>query len=168
MDTKLVNEVTKEYKKVKHPNFKVGDIIEVHAKIKEEGKERIQVFKGVVIAVKGEGISKTFTVRKISYGVGVEKIFPIYSPVITKIKIIKRATKVRKSKLYFLRKRVGKSALKAGVQIPAHGTDLETQFEEEMREKVEGTGKEEKKREDKGDENKSEEKKEKEQKADGK
>jgi large subunit ribosomal protein L19 len=136
MDTKLLESVTKEYKTVKHPNFAPGDIIEVHTRIKEGGKERIQIFKGIVIAIKGAGISKTFTVRKISYGIGVEKIYPVYSPSIAKIKIVKKA-KVRRSKLYFLRKRIGKSALKAGVQIPAEGKDLETQQEEEKKDKGE-------------------------------
>jgi len=127
MDTNLLDKVTNEYKKVKHPNFRVGDIIEVHSKISEGEKERIQVFEGIVIAIKGSGISKTFTVRKISYGIGVEKIFPLYSPNIANIKIIKRG-KVKRSKLYYLRKKVGKKALKAGIQIPAEGEDLETQF----------------------------------------
>lgn len=129
MDTELINKVTSEYKKVKHPDFHVGDVIDVHTKIKEEDKERIQIFTGVVIAIKGAGISKTFTVRKISYGVGVEKTYPLYSPVIAKIKIIKQAKKVRRSKLYYLRKRVGKAALKVGLQIPVEGDDLETKFE---------------------------------------
>jgi len=80
MDTKLQETVTKEYKKVKHPDFSVGDIIEVHTRIQEGGKERIQIFKGIIISMKGSGIGKTFTIRKISYGVGVEKIFPLYSP----------------------------------------------------------------------------------------
>lgn len=132
MDTKLLEKVTSEFKKVKHPNFKVGDIIEVHTKIKEGGKERTQIFKGIVIAIKGAGVSKSFTVRKITYGIGVEKIFPLYSPSISKIKLIKRG-KVRRSKLYYLRKRVGKAALKAGVQIPAEGEDLETKFVQEAR-----------------------------------
>ncbi|MBN2015373.1 50S ribosomal protein L19 [Candidatus Dojkabacteria bacterium] len=137
MDTQLVDKVTSEYKKAKHPTFDVGDIIEVSAKIKEDGKERIQVFRGVVIAVKGSDTGKTVTVRKISYGVGVEKIFPIYSPMVAKIKVVKRAGKIKRSKLYFLRDRVGKLALKAGVQIPAEGEDLETEFEEKMEKEVE-------------------------------
>lgn len=136
MDTKLIDNVTAEYKKVKHPNVRVGDLIEVHTKIKEGDKERIQIFTGLVIAIKGVGVGKTFTVRKISYGVGVERIFPFFSPNIAKIKINKTG-KVRRSKLYYLRKRVGKAALKAGVQIPVEGKDWETQLEEEMIEKEE-------------------------------
>ncbi len=142
MKQNLINEVTSEYTSIKHPQFRVGDIIEVHTKIKEGGKkkkenekekdterERIQIFKGIVIAKKGSGVSKTFTVRKISYGVGVEKIFPLYSPNISKIKVIKRSKKIRRSKLYFLRKRVGKQALKAGIVVPAEGEDIETEVE---------------------------------------
>lgn len=131
MDTSLLEKVTNEYKRVKHPDFRVGDIIEVHTRIVEEKKERIQIFKGIVLSMKGSGISKTFKVRKISYGIGVEKTFPLYSPMIAKIRIIKQGKKVRRSKLYFLRKRVGKTALKAGIQIPAVGENLETKFEEE-------------------------------------
>ena len=95
----------------KRPDIKVGDLVRVHIKISEKGKERIQVFEGIVIATKGSGVSKTFTVRKISYGVGVEKIFPLHSPTIDKIEIIKRG-KVRRSKLYYMRKKVGKQAMK--------------------------------------------------------
>ncbi|MBU0976077.1 50S ribosomal protein L19 [Patescibacteria group bacterium] len=132
MDTKILEAVTGDYTKVEHPDFHVGDIVEVHTKLMESGKERVQMFKGIVLAIKGAGVSKTFTVRKISYGVGVERMFPLYSPRIVKIKIVKRASKIRSSKLYYLRDRVGKSALKAGVQIPAVGEDLETKFEKEV------------------------------------
>jgi large subunit ribosomal protein L19 len=137
MDTKLMGKITSEYTKVKHPDFKVGDMIEVHERIKEGEKERTQVFKGVVIAIKNSGVSKTFTIRKISYGIGVEKIYPLYSPNISKIKILKRAEKIKRSKLYYLRERVGKLALKVGTQIPVEGEDLETKFEEEMKEEAE-------------------------------
>jgi large subunit ribosomal protein L19 len=147
MDTKLIERVTKEYKKVKHPEFKAGDIIEVHSKIREEKKERTQIFKGIVLAISSSGISKTFTIRKISYGIGVEKIFPFYSPNITKIKVIKQGKKIRRSKLYYLRGRVGKLALKAGIQVPAHGENLETQFEKEVVEKTEKKKEEESKKE---------------------
>ncbi len=140
MDTKLVDKVTKEYKKAKHPDVKVGDIVEVHSKIKEGGKERIQVFKGMIIAIKGSGVSKTITVRKISYGVGVEKIWPIYSPNITKIKIVKR-TNVKRSKLYYLRDRVGKEALKVGIEVPVEGKDWETEIDQTDEKKDETDGK---------------------------
>lgn len=155
MDTNLIEKVTSEYKKVKHPDFKVGDIIEVHTKIKEGDKERVQVFKGIVIAMKGSGISKTFTVRKISYGVGVEKIFPLYAPGIAKIKIVKKGN-VRRSKLYYLRERIGKAALKAGGQVSAEGEDLETKFKEEEVEKKEEAVDEEKEKEKETKDSKSE------------
>ncbi|MEO0086569.1 MAG: 50S ribosomal protein L19 [candidate division WOR-3 bacterium] len=88
----------------KIPNFKVGDTVRVHFKYFEGDTEKHGVFEGVVLAIRGKNESKTFTVRKISYGVGVERIFPLYSPLITKIEIKKRA-KVRRAKLYYLRER---------------------------------------------------------------
>ena len=134
MQKDILEKATEEYTKTKHPDFKAGDIVEVHTKIKEAGKERIQVFKGIVLAIKNFGVSKTFTVRKISYGIGVEKIFPLYAPVIVKIKVIKKGD-VRRSKLYYLRKRVGKAAIKAGDMIPVEGEDQETKFEKKAVEK---------------------------------
>lgn len=102
-------ESKKEEKKLKKetkkmPEIRPGYIIQVHQKIKEADKERIQVFEGIVIAKKGKGISKTITVRKISHGVGVERIFPLASPLIEKIEIVKKE-KVRRAKLYYLRKK---------------------------------------------------------------
>lgn len=91
------------------PNLQPGDTVNVHIKITEGKRERIQVFSGIVISRRGSGINKTFTVRKESYGVGVEKIFPLYSPSIEKIEIISRGL-VRRAKLYYLRERRGKSA----------------------------------------------------------
>ncbi len=106
----LIETVEKVYKlKKEYPNFKVGDTVKVHYKIVEGEKERIQPFEGVVIRIKGSGLNKTFTVRKESYGVGIERIFPYYSPNIEKIEITKIG-KVRRSKLYFLRKYRGKEA----------------------------------------------------------
>ena len=90
-------------------NFSVGDTIKVFFKIVEGTTERIQVFEGIVIAKNNTGISRTFTVRKISYGVGVERIFPMHSPRIEKIEVVRRG-RVRRAKLYYLRKRVGKAA----------------------------------------------------------
>ncbi len=90
--------------------FKVGDTVKVHYKIVEGEKERIQPFEGVVIRIKGGGIGKTFTVRKESYGVGIERTFPFYSPNIEKIELVKYG-KVRRSRLYFLRKYKGKEAM---------------------------------------------------------
>ncbi len=91
------------------PSVTVGDTVRVHLKVKEGNRERIQVFEGTVIAKKHGGINETFTVRRISYGVGVEKVFPLYSPVIEKVETIRRG-KVRRAKLYYLRDRVGKAA----------------------------------------------------------
>ncbi|HOP64065.1 MAG TPA: 50S ribosomal protein L19 [Spirochaetota bacterium] len=90
-------------------NFEIGDTVRVHYKIVEGNKERIQVYEGVVIAIDNKGLSKTFTVRKISFDVGVERVFPFYSTRIAKIETVRKG-KVRRAKLYFLRERRGKSA----------------------------------------------------------
>jgi large subunit ribosomal protein L19 len=95
--------------KNKLPGFRAGDTVTVHYKIKEGDKERVQQFKGVVIKLKGAGITKTFTVRKISNGVGVERIFPVNSPFIDKVEINKKGD-VRRAKLYYLRNLTGKKA----------------------------------------------------------
>jgi len=91
------------------PEFVPGDTIVVHVKVREGDKERIQIYQGVVIKIRGAGINKTFTVRKISNGVGVERIFPLHSPNIAKIDVIRRG-KVRRAKLYYLRDLTGKAA----------------------------------------------------------
>ncbi|HXF91914.1 MAG TPA: 50S ribosomal protein L19 [Nitrospiraceae bacterium] len=91
------------------PNFEIGDTVRVHAKVVEGEKERIQVFEGVVIGRKGSLNSETFTVRKISYGVGVERIFPIHSPAVTRIDVVRQG-RVRRAKLYYLRHKKGKTA----------------------------------------------------------
>ncbi len=91
------------------PQFGIGDVVRVHNKIKEGSRERIQLFEGTVIARHGGGISETFTVRRVSYGVGLEKTFPIHSPNVVKVQLI-RAGKVRRAKLYYLRDKVGKDA----------------------------------------------------------
>ena len=91
------------------PLFEIGDTVRVHVKVIEGEKERVQVFEGVVIARKGRKISETFTVRKISYGVGVERVFPVNSPNIAKIDVIRKG-KVRRAKLYYLRDKKGKQA----------------------------------------------------------
>lgn len=91
------------------PEFSVGDTVRVDVKIREGERERIQAFEGTVIARRGSGVTETFTVRRVSYGVGVERVFPLHSPNVADIKIV-RYGKVRRSKLYYLRDRVGKSA----------------------------------------------------------
>ncbi len=94
----------------KHPpTFKIGDTVRVHVKVVEGEKERIQVFEGSVIARRGSGISETFTVRKMSFGVGVERIFPIHSPSVPKVEVVRKG-RVRRAKLYYLRGRRGKHA----------------------------------------------------------
>lgn len=105
----MIQAFVSEQMKTELPQFNIGDTVRVHNKIKEGEKERIQMFEGTVIAKRGGGISATFTVRKIAYGVGVEKTFPIHSPNVVKVDVI-RAGKVRRAKLYYLRDRVGKAA----------------------------------------------------------
>lgn len=91
------------------PAFNIGDTVKIYVKVVEGDKERLQPFEGAVIARKGSGTRETFTVRKISFGVGVERIFPLHSPIIDKIKVVKRGV-VRRAKLYYLREKKGKSA----------------------------------------------------------
>ena len=105
----LIKRLTEPQLKENAVNFNVGDTVRVHAKIKEGNRERIQVFEGTVIALKHGGIQETVTVRRMSYGVGVEKTFPVHSPIIEKIEVVRRG-KVRRAKLYYLRGRVGKAA----------------------------------------------------------
>jgi len=104
----IIQEIEKEYLK-EIPEIHPGDTVKVHFKIKEGDKERTQIFEGNVIAIKNSGINRTFTVRKVSFGVGVERIFPLYSPRIEKIQIVRRG-KVRRAKLYYLRKIIGEKA----------------------------------------------------------
>ena len=91
------------------PSFEIGDTVRVHVNIREGERERVQMFEGTVIARKGSGVAETFTVRRVSYGVGVERVFPLHSPNVADVKVV-RYGKVRRSKLYYLRDRVGKSA----------------------------------------------------------
>ena len=105
----LIEAFTNEQLKSELPLVRIGDTIRVHNKIKEGARERIQMFEGTVISKHGGGISETFTVRRMSYGVGVEKTFPIHSPNVVQVDII-RVGKVRRAKLYYLRDRVGKAS----------------------------------------------------------
>ena len=105
----LIKAITAPQIKADAGQFGIGDTIKVHIKIKEGARERVQVFEGTVIAKKHGGISESFTVRRVSYGVGVEKTFPMHSPNIEKTEVVRRG-KVRRAKLYYLRDRVGKSA----------------------------------------------------------
>lgn len=105
----LIQAIEREQMWTDIPDFRPGDTVRVHVKVIEGERERIQVFEGVVIARSGGGIRETFTVRKVSQGVGVERIFPLHSPRIEKIEVVRRG-KVRRAKLYYLRQRVGKAA----------------------------------------------------------
>ena len=105
----LIKELNKERLEAEVTPVKVGDTVRVHVKVKEGSRERIQVFEGTVIAKKHGGITETITVRRISYGVGVEKVFPVHSPSIDKIEVVRNRA-VRRAKLYYLRGRVGKGA----------------------------------------------------------
>lgn len=105
----LLQAVEETYLKTNVPEFRAGDTVRVHVRVVEGNKERIQVFQGVVIARRGGGTRETFTVRKISGGIGVERIFPIHSPIIDKIEVVRQG-KVRRAKLYYLRGRRGKAA----------------------------------------------------------
>lgn len=104
-----LREIVEEQIRTDHPNFKAGDRVRVHVRVIEGEKERIQIFEGNVISIRGGGISKTFTVRKVSSGVGVERVFPFSSPKIAKVEIV-REGKVRRAKLYYLRNLAGKAA----------------------------------------------------------
>ncbi|MCL2003295.1 MAG: 50S ribosomal protein L19 [Oscillospiraceae bacterium] len=105
----LLKAAVAEHIKKEPPVFAIGDMVRVHVKIKEGARERVQVFEGLVIAKKHGGVSETFTVRRVSYGIGVEKVFPIHAPNIAKVEVVRRG-KVRRAKLYYLRGRVGKRA----------------------------------------------------------
>lgn len=105
----IINAIENEYKREDVVPFKIGDTVDVHIRIKEGNKERIQVFEGIVIKKQGGGVNETFTVRKISYGVGVEKTFLIHSPLVEKVEVV-RVGKARRAKLYYLRERTGKAS----------------------------------------------------------
>ncbi len=106
---RVLYEIEKKYLKEKVDPFRVGDTVRVHLRVIEGEKERVQVFQGVVIRRKGKGPTENFTVRKISYGIGVERIFPVHSPRVEKVEVV-RSGRVRRAKLYFLRKLRGKAA----------------------------------------------------------
>ncbi len=101
--------IAQENIKEQKPQVEIGSTVKVYAKIREGERERIQIFEGTVIAKKGSGVAETFTVRRVSYGVGVEKVFPVHSPNVEKVELVRKG-RVRRSKLYYLRDRVGKSA----------------------------------------------------------
>ncbi len=114
--SKKMDDFEKKHVKETEWKFNVGDTIDIHFRITEGDKTRIQVFSGIVIAKKGSGVNKNFTVRRISYGEGLERVFPFNSPLIEKVNVKKRG-KVRRAKLYYLRERVGKKATKVKEKI---------------------------------------------------
>lgn len=111
MNQQLLKEITKDQIKTDLSPFKVGDGVKVHTKVREGEKERIQIFAGIVIARKGSGIHETFTVRRISYGEGVERVFPVNSPNVVKVEVDRESVTMR-ARLYYLRQRIGKDASK--------------------------------------------------------
>jgi large subunit ribosomal protein L19 len=106
----IITKIESEQLKTDRPDFRVGDSIKVHTRVIEGDKERIQIFAGIVIARKGSGLNQAFTVRKISYGEGVERVFPVHSPRVAKVEITKQG-KVRRNRLHYLRGRLGKEAM---------------------------------------------------------
>lgn len=117
MKNALLAHVESKHIKAKPPQFEIGDVVDVHQRIVEGDKERVQIFSGTVIMIKGDGINKQFTVRRIVNSEGVERIFPIHSPKVEKVEV-KRKSRVRRAKLYFLRERTGKATrLKEGDPI---------------------------------------------------
>lgn len=126
----IIKSIEHEQLKNKIPELKVGNTVKVHVKIKEGNKERIQVFEGIIIKVQGGGLNQTFTVRKTSYGVGVEKTFLVHSPLVEKVELV-RVGKARRAKLYYLRDRVGKAA-KTKEQVGARIENREIIVKEDL------------------------------------
>ena len=130
----IIKSIEHEQLKNKIPELKVGNTVKVHVRIKEGNKERIQVFEGIIIKVQGGGVNQTFTVRKISYGVGVEKTFLVHSPLVEKVELV-RVGKARRAKLFYLRDRVGKAA-KTKEDVGARIEDREVVVKEDLAEEV--------------------------------
>ncbi len=128
----IIKSIEHEQLKNKIPDLKIGDTVRVHQRIKEGNRERIQVFEGIIIKKQGGGVNATFTVRKIAYGVGVEKTFLVHSPMVEKVEVV-RVGKARRAKLYYLRDRVGKAA-KTKENTGARIENKEIIIKEEVRE----------------------------------
>ncbi len=105
----IIKALEQEQLRTDLPSLSIGDYVKVHLKVKEGTRERIQIFEGTIIAKKGAGLKETFTVRRVSYGVGVERILPVHSPKIAQIEVVRKG-KIRRAKLYYLRERVGKAS----------------------------------------------------------
>ena len=128
----IIKSIEHEQLKNKIPELKVGNTVRVHVRIKEGNKERIQVFEGIIIKVQGGGVNQTFTVRKTSYGVGVEKTFLVHSPLVEKVELV-RVGKARRARLFYLRDRVGKAA-KTKEMVGARIEDKEITVKEDLAE----------------------------------
>ncbi len=126
----IIKSIEHEQLKNKIPELKVGNTVKVHVRIKEGNKERIQIFEGIIIKVQGGGVNQTFTVRKTSYGVGVEKTFLIHSPLVEKVELV-RVGKARRARLFYLRDRVGKAA-KTKEQVGARIENREIVVKEDL------------------------------------
>ena len=126
----IIKSIEHEQMKNKIPALKVGDTVKVHQRIKEGNRERIQVFEGIIIKKQGGGVNATFTVRRVAYGVGVEKTFLVHSPMVEKVELV-RVGKARRAKLYYLRERLGKSA-KTKEAIGARIEDKEITIKEDI------------------------------------
>ena len=134
----IIKSIEHEQLKNKIPELRIGNTVRVHVRIKEGNKERIQVFEGIIIKKQGGGVNQTFTVRKISYGVGVEKTFLVHSPLVEKVEVV-RVGKARRAKLYYLRDRVGKASKTkelVGARIETREITLKEDFSEEPVEEV--------------------------------
>ena len=130
----IIKSIEHEQLKNKIPELRIGNTVKVHVKIKEGNKERIQVFEGIIIKKQGGGVNETFTVRKISYGVGVEKTFLVHSPLVEKVEVV-RVGKARRAKLYYLRDRVGKAS-KTKELVGARIENREITVKEDLTEEV--------------------------------
>lgn len=129
----IIKSIEHEQLKNKIPELKIGDTVKVHQRIKEGNRERIQVFEGIIIKKQGGGVNTTFTVRKIAYGVGVEKTFLVHSPMVEKVEVV-RVGKARRAKLYYLRDRVGKAAKTkedTGAKIESKEITIKEEIKEE-------------------------------------
>ena len=126
----IIKSIEHEQMKSKIPYLKVGDTVKVHVRVKEGNRERIQVFEGIVIKKQGGGVNATFTVRRVAYGVGVEKTFLVHSPMVEKVEVV-RVGKARRAKLYYLRDRIGKAA-KTKEDVTARIENREIVIKEEL------------------------------------
>ena len=129
----IIKSIEHEQMKSKIPVLNVGDTVKVHVRVKEGNRERIQIFEGIIIKVQGGGVNQTFTVRKVYYGVGVEKTFLVHSPVVEKVEVV-RVGKVRRAKLFYLRDRLGKAAKtreKVGAKIETKEVTIKEELAEE-------------------------------------